>query len=223
MCYQAVSDAHCIPCEENKLKERLPALDIERKSGEECFREDDSDLDFNLLDFWQWSMSDLVNNATRGVLAEYIVARALGVPVNKTRDFWAPYDLAVPGGAETETKIEVKSSSYVQSWMQSGLSSISFDISPSHAWNYESGGFDDEYKRQADVYVFALLAHKDKLTINPMNLDQWKFYVLSTAALNEHLGDQKRVTLGGVEKHASPVGFKELKVTVSQATITPLS
>ena len=114
----------------------LPALDIERKSGEECFRKDGSDLDFDLLDFWQWSMSDLVNNATRGVLAEYIVARALGVPVNKTRDFWAPYDLAVSG--RTKTKIEVKSSSYVQSWGQSSFSSISFDISPSYAWDYEN-------------------------------------------------------------------------------------
>ena len=199
----------------------LPALDIERKSGEECFRKDGSDLDFDLLDFWQWSMSDLVNNATRGVLAEYIVARALGVPVGKTRDFWAPYDLTAPGRAKT--KVEVKSSSYVQSWGQSSLSSISFDISPSHAWNYETGEFDDEYMRQADVYVFALLAHKDKLTINPMNLDQWKFYVLSTAVLNEHFGDQKRVTLGGVEKQASPKGFEELGVAVSQAMTTPLS
>ena len=198
----------------------LPALDIERKSGEECFCKDGSDLDFDLLDFWQWSMSDLVNNATRGVLAEYIVARALGVPVNNTRDFWAPYDLVASG--RPETKIEVKSSSYVQSWGQSSLSSISFDISPSYAWDYESGEFDDEYKRQADVYVFALLAHKDKLTINPMNLDQWKFYVLSTAVLNEHLGDQKRVTLGGVERHASPIGFEGLEVAVSQAMTTPL-
>ncbi|MYB88622.1 MAG: hypothetical protein F4X93_01470 [Proteobacteria bacterium] len=200
----------------------LPALDIERKSGEECFRKDGSDLDFDLLDFWQWSMSDLVNNATRGVLAEYIVARALDVPVDKTRDFWAPYDLAVPGPDKVKTKVEVKSSSYVQSWGQSGFSSISFDISPSYAWDYETGEFDDEYKRQADVYVFALLAHKDKLTISPMNLDQWKFYVLSTAVLDEHLGDQKRIALGGVEKYASPISFKELKVAVSQAITTPL-
>ncbi len=195
----------------------FPALEIERKSGEEHFRKGGAELDFGLLDFWQWSMSDLVNNATRGVLAEYIVARALGVPTSTTRDFWAPYDLAVSG----EVKVEVKSSSYVQCWAQSALSRISFDIKPSHAWDYKTGGWDEEYKRQADVYVFALLAHRDKPKIDPMNLDQWKFYVLSTAALDEHFGDQKRLTLGGLEKHASPVDYKALKTAVSEAMPKP--
>lgn len=203
----------------------FPALEIERKSGEERFREDGSKLDFDLLDFWQWSMSDLVNNATRGVLAEYIVARALGVPTSGTRDFWAPYDLLAPDDRVTpegdKVRIEVKSSSYVQCWGQSRLSSVSFGISPSHAWDYESGGWDDEYKRQADVYVFALLAHRVKPKVNPMNLDQWKFYVLSTAALNQHFGDQKTLTLGGLEKHASPVDFKALKAAVSEAIPEP--
>lgn len=195
----------------------LPALQIERKSGEERFRKDGEVCDFNLLDFWQWSMSDLVNNATRGVLAEYIVARALGVSINETRDFWAPYDLLAPSGV----RIEVKSSSYVQSWGQSRLSSISFGISPSHAWDYESGEFDDECKRQADVYVFALLAHRNKRTVDPMNLDQWRFYVLSTPALDEHFGDQKGLTLGVLEKHASLVDFRELKTAVSEAMPKP--
>lgn len=194
------------------MKITLPALDIERKSGEERFRGNGSDLDFDLLDFWQWSMSDLVNNTTRGVLAEYIVARALGVSIDKARDVWAPYDLVTPGGV----KVEVKSSSYVQSWGQSGLSSISFDISLSHAWDYESGEFDDECKRQADVYVFALLTHRDKSTVDPLNLDQWRFYVLSVGTLNELFGDQKRLTLGGLKKHVSPIGFKELTTVVSR-------
>ena len=203
----------------------VTALDIERKSGEERFRKDGTELGFDLLDFWQWSMSDLVNNATRGVLAEYIVARALGVPTNETRDFWAPYDLVgpddlVPPG-HGKVRIEVKSSSYVQSWGQSGLSSVSFGISPSHAWDYGSGEFEDEYRRQADVYVFALLAHRDKPRVDPMNLDQWTFYVLSTPALDGHFGDQKRLTLSGLEKHASPVDFRELKTAVSEALPKP--
>lgn len=33
-----------------------------------------------LLDFWRWAASDLVGNALRGILAEYIVACALDVP-----------------------------------------------------------------------------------------------------------------------------------------------
>ncbi len=30
-------------------------------------------------EFWSWAYSDLLNNATRGVFAEYLVAVALGV------------------------------------------------------------------------------------------------------------------------------------------------
>ena len=36
-----------------------------------------------------------------------------------------------------------------------------------------------EAKRHSDVYVFALLAHLDQRTINPMDVSQWRFYVLT--------------------------------------------
>ena len=32
--------------------------------------------DFNLLSFWKWAASDLVDNTWRGVPAEYLVAKA---------------------------------------------------------------------------------------------------------------------------------------------------
>ena len=31
-----------------------------------------------MLDYWQWAFSDLVGNTDRGVLAEYLVAMAVG-------------------------------------------------------------------------------------------------------------------------------------------------
>ena len=158
-------------------------------------------------------MSDLVNNTTRGVLAEYIVSQAVGASTVETREVWAAFDLITPEGI----KIEVKSSSYLQSWSQSGLSSISFGISPSRAWDAESNTFSNESKRQADVYVFALLAHQDKSTINPLNLDQWAFFVLATAKLDTHFELQKTITLSGLEAHASPIEFEKLKSAVLQA------
>jgi hypothetical protein len=30
------------------------------------------------------------------------------------------------------------------------------------------------------LYVFCLLAHKDKSTLDPLNMDQWQFFVLAT-------------------------------------------
>jgi hypothetical protein len=38
-----------------------------------------------------------------------------------------------------------------------------------------SGALSTEIKRHADVYVFALLAHTDKATVDPLSLDQWRF------------------------------------------------
>lgn len=67
-------------------------------------------LPFTLLDFWRWSCSDLISNATRGILAEYIIAQALGV-AKGIRKEWAPYDLLTPEGI----RVEVKSAAYIQS------------------------------------------------------------------------------------------------------------
>jgi hypothetical protein len=39
------------------------------------------------------------------------------------------------------------------------------------------------------------LTHKDQATVDPLNLDQWTFYVLPTRVLNEVLGNQKTVAL----------------------------
>ena len=191
----------------------LPKLNVVRRPSSERFHSNHSETDFDLEDFRQWALSDLVNNTTRGVLAEYIVAKAVGTSTAEVRDAWAAFDLETPDGIT----IEVKSSSYMQSWAQSGLSSISFDISPSQAWDYEMGGFENESKRQADVYIFAVLAHRDKLTLDAMNLDQWEFYVLSTVQLNKHFRNQKTIALSRLKKLVSPVDFEGLKNAVSLA------
>ena len=66
-----------------------------------------------MLDYWVWAFSDLMGNTERGVLAEYLVARAIRAK-RPVRNSWAAYDIDSPDG----TKIEVKSASYVQSWHQ---------------------------------------------------------------------------------------------------------
>lgn len=188
----------------------LHKLDIVKKNGAERFRARGSDLDFNLLDYWRWSTSDLVSNATRGILAEYIVARALKIPMDKEiRDEWATYDLETPDGI----RIEVKSAAYVQSWKQTRLSQIKFGVSKTRTWDAESGHYDlSEPMRHADVYVFALFAQQ-KMPIDPLNLDQWKFYALSTAKLDE----RKSISLSALEELASPVPWHELGEAVRKA------
>jgi hypothetical protein len=189
----------------------LSRLRPSRRSGKERFRYESENLNFGLLDFWQWAVSDLVSNATRGRLAEYIVARALGIAEDGVRDEWAAYDLITPEGF----RIEVKSAAYLQSWYQRQHSSVLFNVCPTRAWDPETNLRAAESKRQAQIYVLALLAHQEKATLDPMNLDQWLFYVISCHALNARTRSQHSITLPSLTKlGVSSVRFADLKDAV---------
>ena len=194
----------------NDLKE----IEITKHSGEEKFRDGSNNLDFNLLSFWQWSSSDVVSNYTRGILAEYMVGKALGcIKDDDVRDEGRAYDLDTQAGV----RIEVKSAAYVQSWQQSRLSKISFNVPKTFGWDRETNKFDTEKKRQADVYVFALLFHKDKKTVNPLDISQWEFFVLPTIVLDERERSQHSITLPSLKKLTDSVSFFELRQAVDKA------
>ncbi len=107
-------------------RDDIGRIDPERLRGTERFSSRGSGLDLTVLDFWAWSSSDLMENTTRGVLAEFIVAHAIGADTSGVRNGWASVDLALPDG----TLVEVKSSSYIQSWEQKALSRITYGIAP---------------------------------------------------------------------------------------------
>lgn len=194
--------------------DNLIRLTCEPKTGRERFRTDDQVLDFSLCDFWRWSMSDLVSNATRGRLAEFIVAKALSISTETVRDEWGAYDLETPEGI----KVEVKSAAYIQSWHQSRFSAISFRTPKTLAWDSETNRQDKQAKRQADVYVFALLSHQEKPTINPLNIRQWQFFVVPTAVLNARTRSQHSITLRTLEVLAGGcVLYEGLRSAVIQA------
>jgi hypothetical protein len=157
----------------------LEALIQSRKTGNEKFRSDAPLEPFPLIEFWQWGSSDLISNATRGRLAEFLVAKALGV-AEGIRTEWDAFDFLLPSGV----KVEVKSCGYLQSWRQLKLSPISFKIRPTRAWNEAARSYAPDPMRQADLYIFALLAHQDKSTVDALDIDQWHFYVVPTSRLN---------------------------------------
>jgi hypothetical protein len=176
------------------------------KSGKERLLYQGKSLSFTLLDFWKWSTSDLLSNATRGVLAEFIVACALDIDINKPRGEWAAYDLITKDGI----KIEVKSSSYLQSWSQKNYSTISCSIKKAFQWDSKKGMDTTKKQRAADVYVFCLLKHKDKDTVDPLDLSQWKFYVVSTEQLNNYKRSQHSITLPSLKKLTKAVDYNEI-------------
>lgn len=151
------------------------------KSGEEQLRVDGKDSGICIKEYWAWSASDFLSNATRGVFAEFLVAKALGISTATPRDEWADYDLLTPEG----NKVEVKSGGYLQSWHHDKPSKISFSIRPSLSLIPETGRYDSERVHQAEFYIFALLHHLDKDTVNPLDTDQWTFYVAPTEILQQ--------------------------------------
>lgn len=193
---------------------RFGPIDCHRLLGDEPFHDGGQALDFDVRAFWCWSASNLVSNTMRGVLAEYLVARAVGVSDDCVREEWADCDLTAPDG----TLLEVKSAAYIQSWYQKDLSSVSFRVPKTRGWDRETNRQDDLPRRKADVYVFALLAHRDQATLDPLDVSQWRFYVLPTYVLDERRHSQRSITLPSLRKLAGgEVPFSSLKAAVEQA------
>jgi hypothetical protein len=59
-------------------------------------------VDATVVDFWQFALSDLRMNNTRGYLAEFLVAKAVGATAGRVE--WDAFDVLAPSGARIEVK-----------------------------------------------------------------------------------------------------------------------
>jgi hypothetical protein len=175
-------------------------------TGTEAFVDTGGALPLTVLDYWQWASSDLLSNVARGVVAEFLVAAAVGA-TDTPRDPWADYDVLEPSGVT----IEVKSAAYIQSWSQRALSKVSFGTRATRPPTL-TPEVEDLPARRSQVWVFALLHHDLQETINPMDVSQWAFYVVPTWWLDARVRSQYSITLPSL--HASefgtPVSFAAL-------------
>ena len=179
------------PTQSNPFK----ALRIKQLDGSEPFHFEGNPTNCSVNSFWRWAYSNLVANNLRGHLAEYLVACDLGLNEG-TRVEWDECDLRLPTGI----RIEIKSAAYLQSWGQKDFSNITFSIAPSRAWDRKTKTRSKTSARHSDVYVFCLLNHKDKESLDPKNLEQWEFFVLPTSKINEKLGNQENLSLSRLKK-----------------------
>ncbi|MEP6834774.1 MAG: hypothetical protein ABJB74_15375 [Gemmatimonas sp.] len=180
--------------------ERLPLV---RKTGDEALHADGRTVGGSLLEFWRWSASDLMSNATRGVLAEYIVHRAIDGADDAIRQEWDAFDLITHDGI----RLEVKSAAFIQSWHQRRESAIRFRIPKTKAWSADNNKHEPLSKRQADVYVFALLHERD--APDPLNVQHWTFYVMAARVLDARSRSQHSITLASLEREAQAVATFE--------------
>ena len=95
----------------------LEPTPVEPLIGQEQF----TGVSGTVAEFWRWGFSDLRTNIVRGVLAEFLVAKAVAAR-EPVRIAWDNFDVVSAAG----TRIEVKSSAYLQSWAQKRLSTITF-------------------------------------------------------------------------------------------------
>lgn len=179
-------------------------------TGDEHFTFDGMPTNHLVSDFWSWFSSDLLNNITRGILAEYIVSNALGIDTSGMRQSWEPFDISF-----NEKKIEIKSSAYIQSWHKDGqLSAPIFGIAPTYSYDNREVV---KRSRKAALYIFCLLDCLNRNEIDPIKLEQWRFFVLPTTVLDERCGEQKSLTLNALKAlNPTETTYETLKSVVMQ-------
>jgi hypothetical protein len=164
-----------------------------------------------VADFWQFALGDLRMNNARGYLAEFLVAKALGMS-DVHRVEWDAYDLLV----DDRIRVEVKSSAYLQAWEQRQLSRIEF--SGLRGTRYHPRHGDDPAGRQfnAHVYVFCVQTAQAHDEYRPLDVTQWDFHVASKDAL-ERAQVGRSVGLATVRRIATLADATTLRDTVLAA------
>lgn len=195
------------------MYKRIP---VKKLTGKEQFK-NIGKKNFSVLEFWQYGFSNLNSNILRGALAEFIVENAIkdGAEID-LRNPWGDYDAETKDGK----KIEVKCASYIQDWDQKELSKIVWTGLKAKElyWSEAVKKFGDlkqkDYK--ADIYVLALLDHKDPKTLDILDMDQWCFYILTKEEIKEITKDGSSVSLARLDKlKIEPYGFAEIKEKIT--------
>lgn len=160
-------------------------------------------------EFWRFRMGDARTNNLRGYLAEYLVGLAVEAPP-ASRGEWEAYDVLALSG----TRIEVKTSGFVQAWNNSGGESRT-----KPRWVLKKRNADNDVtgapKRfHADVYVFALVTSTCLADYDPLDINQWVFRVASRWQVEQ--SERSTFTPSNLS-YLKPVPWAALKNAVAAA------
>lgn len=180
-------------------------------SGQEQFTYDGNPAGFSVLDFWAFQHSNIWD--VQEEIAEFIVAKALGQDMPYNKNGWTLWDMNYRG-----KRIEVKETGYYHSWRTDGKVSQqrTFGITKAYS-RYKDNT--SEFKRQNDIYVFCLILGETKEASNPLVLENWRFWIVSTSTINRLCGDNKTISLGRVKSitnQGNGVGYGELRNEVDK-------
>lgn len=183
--------------------------------GDEHFEGRGAKSGMSMLDFWQFQFSNVYTMQEH--IAEFLVSKALGIEEPINRNGWSLFDILYKN-----LRIEVKQTSYYYPWQKvdgDGKNKINnrrtFDISPAYSVYKDRTS---ELKRQSDIYVFCVNTGTTRESADPLNLDNWDFYVVPTAKINKICQPlQKTISLSKVQKLAWPTSFDGLEWGVESA------
>lgn len=181
-------------------------------SGKEQFVYNGHPIGFTIEDYWRFQFSNIWD--IQEEVAEFIVAKALGLKVPHNKNGWTLWDISYK-----KKRIEIKSTSYYHSWRKDGNISQqrTFGITKSHTVYQDNTS---KLERQNDVYVFCLNTGFTKMDSNPMVLDNWRFYVVPTSTINRLCGNNKSITLGRLKRitgKPNGISYGELKSAIDYA------
>lgn len=184
---------------------------IDLLSGDEKFYFNGSDMGLTVKDYWQFQFSNLIDNL--GYVAEFLVAKALAKDEPENCNGWTLFDTMYRG-----KRIEVKSTSYWQSWKKSHAISEQrvFSIRKTHV-EYQNPKAD--LARQNDIYIFCIDVGRTQESANPLYLENWQFYVIPTKVIDEKCGDQKTISLNRVRElygNKQGLSYDQLKGAVDK-------
>lgn len=147
----------------------------------------DLKLDGKLLDYLSWAYSDLCDDVNKGIFAEWLVAKILGINTSR-RYLWANSDLETDGGV----RIEVKASAYWQSWKALNSDGSLKDLSqvvmqPDNKIRFGGLVAKDTINNstqefgslKSDFYCFCFHTEKNYEAWNGMDMSKWEFYLVA--------------------------------------------
>ena len=180
-------------------------------TGKESFMLDGQPVGFSVIDFWRFQFSNIWDMQDQ--IAEFIVAQALGQTEPYNKNGWTLWDINYRG-----RRIEVKETAYYHSWRKDGKVSAQrfFNISKAYSRYKDSTS---EFKRQNDIYVFCLNTGETKETSNPLDLDNWRFWVVPTETIDLVCGNNKTISLSRLQNLSGlkkGINYEEIKAAVDK-------
>ena len=180
--------------------------------GNEKFLSSGKELAFDFSDFWRFHYSNIYS--LHGEIAEFVVARALGIVEAQNAAYWTLWDITY-----RNIRIEVKATAYFHLWNSDGKISRrrTFGIAAANGSYDPQKCGNTDFCRQNDIYVFCLNQGETKESSYPLDMDKWEFYVVPTAFLNEHCANNKTISLGRIRSFGfEAICYENLKAEIDR-------